>query len=655
VRHLTRQAASRPHPSISPAIGRRCVSVAAAALSLAAATGSAQAAPARGTVDDPIVVDAFPYVVKGDTAAAMGAAIGGYGCGQGIDESGAEQVYRFELPTDAKVTAWIEGDGNGVDVDVHLLSDLTVDGGGIAAACADRDDVLVEADMTAGTRYVVVDTYNGDAQAGAYVLHLYAIGDEWLEWPVGEGVTWRARRYPNLAGGLQVIHLLQLDLDTPGVAIRPTLPSNGSCQRVADTANAQPTRPVAAINSSFFSGSCQSLSFMKSDGTLLTPNGASEDRGAFGITPSGELVVGRTALGADWPEVVTGQGGMPLLVEGGVALTDAEFDAEGTPTGSWRSVNPRTFVTVDDAGLVHFGTADGRGPARGLPLADEAAWMISELAALGGVNLDGGGSTTMWVDGVIPGGVVNYPSDSAVNEPDDHSGSRAVVGAVLVYANPYNHPPRFQTTPGTAASVGTPYAYDADALDLDPSDAVTFALVRGPAGMVVDGATGELTFTPTLDAPPMAEVELEARDGRGGVGTQTFTLVIDGAMGTGTTSDASTGDSDSSGSDSAGSTGSATDATGTTATGTGAGTGAGTSGSGAATSSGSSAASTAASGTGATDGLATDGAGASADGDEGCACRTTAPGPRPLDLGWGAFALAAVSVVTRRRPHLHRE
>ena len=33
---------------------------------------------------------------------------------------------------------------------------------------------------------------------------------------------------------------------------------------------------------------------------------------------------------------------------------------------------------------------------------------------------------------------------------------------VLVHADPYNWPPRFQTEPSTEASAGTPYAYDAD-------------------------------------------------------------------------------------------------------------------------------------------------------------------------------------------------
>ena len=77
---------------------------------------------------------------------------------------------------------------------------------------ADRGNAIAEAELTAGEHYAVVDTYDGEAQAGPFVLHLEAIGDAWIERPIAEGVTWRARRYLDLAGGGQIVHALARQL-----------------------------------------------------------------------------------------------------------------------------------------------------------------------------------------------------------------------------------------------------------------------------------------------------------------------------------------------------------------------------------------------------------------------------------------------------------
>ena len=58
---------------------------------------------------------------------------------------------------------------------------------------------------------------------------------------------------------------------------------------------------------------------------------------------------------------------------------------------------------------------------------DELARWFDALGAVEALNLDGGGSTTLWVRGEPFGGIVNYPSD---NRQADHRGERSV-GSVL--------------------------------------------------------------------------------------------------------------------------------------------------------------------------------------------------------------------------------
>jgi hypothetical protein len=96
-------------------------------------------------------------------------------------------------------------------------------------------------------------------------------------------------------------------------------------------------------------------------------------------------------------------------------------------------------------------TVDGRNDrAAGMNLFELASflkWMNADVA----INLDGGGSTTLWVQGFPYGGVINHPSDnkammkSAEYKPGtdldnlaaddkkwDHSGERPVANVILV-------------------------------------------------------------------------------------------------------------------------------------------------------------------------------------------------------------------------------
>jgi hypothetical protein len=113
-------------------------------------------------------------------------------------------------------------------------------------------------------------------------------------------------------------------------------------------------------------------------------------------------------------------GGLPRLIrEGEVSI---EWKEENIRESFASKRHPRTAVGfTEDQQKVLFFVVDGRQPGYsvGMTLQELAEYMC-EWGVYQGVNLDGGGSSTM----VIHGDVVNQPSDP--------SGERAVANALMV-------------------------------------------------------------------------------------------------------------------------------------------------------------------------------------------------------------------------------
>jgi phosphodiester glycosidase len=103
-----------------------------------------------------------------------------------------------------------------------------------------------------------------------------------------------------------------------------------------------------------------------------------------------------------WPDVTTSIGGGPMLVRGGRVVAP-------NGCGSLCDLNPRTGVGITKTGTILLVTVDGRNPgwSIGMTLTDFAKEMI-RLGAVRAMNLDGGGSTTLWTKRF---GLVNRPTD----------------------------------------------------------------------------------------------------------------------------------------------------------------------------------------------------------------------------------------------------
>jgi RHS repeat-associated protein len=94
------------------------------------------------------------------------------------------------------------------------------------------------------------------------------------------------------------------------------------------------------------------------------------------------------------------------------------------------------------------------------------------------------------------------------------------------YDVPPNLPPNITSTPVTSATAGLSYGYDVDAADPNPGDVITYSLATSPSGMVINGATGLVTWTPADTQVGSQNVSVRAQDPDGLSAVQNFTITV---------------------------------------------------------------------------------------------------------------------------------
>jgi hypothetical protein len=115
-------------------------------------------------------------------------------------------------------------------------------------------------------------------------------------------------------------------------------------------------------------------------------------------------------------------GGLPQIVVNGREQVSNAQQLEGGSDSFTNTRHPRTAVGFNaDSSSLFLVTVDGRQPAvsSGMSLQELAGFLI-HIGVHNGINLDGGGSTTM---------VIN---DTVMNSPSDAAGERAVANALLL-------------------------------------------------------------------------------------------------------------------------------------------------------------------------------------------------------------------------------
>lgn len=231
----------------------------------------------------------------------------------------------------------------------------------------------------------------------------------WSTREIAVGITWRQARFTDLFGARQQVSVLRIDRREPSLRLSVAAPETG----LARTSKLTTATTVAAVNGGFFSKDGTSEGLLRIAGK---PGRYNERRGSvmLGIAEDEVTICDTPGDGAKAFTHALAAG--PWLVRNGKPTPEA-----GGPR------HPRTAVG-SDARAVSFVTVDGRAEeAAGMTMRELAELMLG-LGCDTAFNLDGGGSTTMWVKSL--GGVVNCPCDDKKFDP---AGERAVANAVLVH------------------------------------------------------------------------------------------------------------------------------------------------------------------------------------------------------------------------------
>lgn len=249
----------------------------------------------------------------------------------------------------------------------------------------------------------------------------------WETRRIANNVEVRQMRWPLLYGCAQTVTVAEI---TPkhGVAFDVAMADGGAT--VGEMARR--SKAMAAINGSYFDIHKRSaITYLRQGRNLIDTTTTAE----LALRVTGAVRVhGRRVHIMPWNKGIerryrchhgfTLASGHLLLYQGkGVLLRSSGM-------GFVIDKHPRSAIALTSRGTVLFVTVDGRHPgyAGGMNLI-ELRHFLQQLGCTDALNLDGGGSSTLWAKGFNVSGVANYPCD---NHKFDHEGERKVANALVV-------------------------------------------------------------------------------------------------------------------------------------------------------------------------------------------------------------------------------
>lgn len=250
---------------------------------------------------------------------------------------------------------------------------------------------------------------------------LLIIKADWKVTTTPEGLTHKQAQIKGLFNSVQSINLIEIPRSAK---MKVGIAGDEGMKRTSQQATEKGA--LAAINGTYYNMvTGNSVCFYKINDQVLdtTTNGEFKSR----VNGAIREVKGNIEI-IDWNKEIEAnykKNKGTVLASGPIMVDNGRISDWSNCSKSFiETRHPRSAIFTKKNGTIVFLTVDGRseGNAAGMSI-PELAYLAKILGAEDAINLDGGGSTTLWLKGAPENGVLNYPSD---NKLFDHKGERSV-------------------------------------------------------------------------------------------------------------------------------------------------------------------------------------------------------------------------------------
>jgi exopolysaccharide biosynthesis protein len=250
---------------------------------------------------------------------------------------------------------------------------------------------------------------------------------KWTREKVDPGLTWKSSHF-NLPGPEpQNVNILIVNTRKRKIALHYDHEKNLPLNQQVDSSNV-----VAALNGGFFNiKDGGSVTYIRTGGIIQESDTSLKWKRNTNMNGSllfdlYDRISIQESHSNEWYDNHTEF--IDVLLTGPLLLSDKQKTT--LPSTSLVELkHPRTAIGSRGRFRIVLATVDGRTEsAAGMTLEELTNLMIS-LKCRDAVNLDGGGSTTMWIRNKPYNGIVNMPCD---NRKFDHEGARAVSDIIII-------------------------------------------------------------------------------------------------------------------------------------------------------------------------------------------------------------------------------
>lgn len=245
---------------------------------------------------------------------------------------------------------------------------------------------------------------------------------KWTSKKVAKGIQWKQGHFDDLFNSVQEVNWVEIELKR----------HNKNLFLAADAKTLKPTSQFAeennalvAINGGFFNmKDGGAVDYIKVNRQVINETVKKSDRANAVLSIDNKKVNIEAASSANVEESAF----RDVMLSGPLLLQGTERSVKSkNPFNDNR--HPRTAIGITKKDKLILLVVDGRNAqAQGMSLY-ELASLLKWIGAKDAMNLDGGGSSTLYIKGATPNNIVNYPTD---NKKFDHEGQRDVANIIYI-------------------------------------------------------------------------------------------------------------------------------------------------------------------------------------------------------------------------------